>query len=191
MKELLTALLLVKTEIKPVFRDSKNNHRNYKYVSLDCILDKVTPVLSKHNLLIVQYVDDNNLVTELCHCETAQKITARFPLTPNPDPQKTGAMITYYRRYQITSMLGLIGTDEDTDCHEYTNTKVETTKPVETTKAVNYHYKAVTDYCKAFGVKRETLSMVLKQLNIKYTEVDGNNKNLILDTIKELELAPA
>jgi len=184
MKELLTALLSAKSELKPVFRDSKNNHRNYKYVSLDCILESITPVLSKHGLLLVQYVDDNNLVTDLFHCETGQKITSNFPLTPNPDPQKVGSQITYYRRYQLSAMLGLIGTDTDDDCSNYTETKPVETKPVET-KPVNLDYIAVTDYCKAFGIKRETLSSVLKDLNIKYTQVTKDNKKLILDTIKE------
>lgn len=171
MKELLTALLAAKNDLKPVFRDSKNNHRNYKYVSLDCILESITPVLSKHGLLIVQYVQDTNLVTELYHCETAQVIKSNFPLEKNPDPQKVGSQITYYRRYQLSAMLGLVGTDNDTDCHEY----VETISP----------WEQVTSYAKSLDIEKKTLLSVLKQLNLTWDKVDNINKYLILNSLKD------
>ena len=51
--------------------------------------------------------------TILVDSETGEKIENITPLTENPDPQKMGSAITYFRRYSLQSLLGLQAEDDD------------------------------------------------------------------------------
>lgn len=96
----------------------------YKYATLDSLIEMLRSVLPKHGLWFVQSptdCDDGiNLRTTIIHSSgefVEDSITfSKTELTkgkPN-DTQKIGAAITYFRRYVLASLFG-VAADEDTD----------------------------------------------------------------------------
>ncbi len=118
---LATALVAAMAEIKNPQFDKINTGvgRGFQYASLGAMLGAVKPVLAKHGLGIIQafrdYGDGSGCVeTTLVH-ETGESMsTVSPPFALDPNPQKTGAWVTYYRRYMLSGMLGVLG-DEDDD----------------------------------------------------------------------------
>jgi len=99
----------------------------YSYATLDQIMDKLSPVLSAEKLLL--YHETNYDTEEKCsYIKTTvldvekpeDKLTSLTYLNSNvklPGQNEVmviGSMITYYRRYHVTSMFGLT-TEADTD----------------------------------------------------------------------------
>lgn len=119
--KLASALVAALAEIKNPQFDKVNTGvgRGFQYASLGAMLGAVKPVLAKHGLGIIQafrdYGDGSGCVeTTLVH-ETGESMsTVSPPFALDPNPQKTGAWVTYYRRYMLSGMLGVLG-DEDDD----------------------------------------------------------------------------
>ncbi len=90
---------------------------SYSYASLDAVWDSCRKLLSENNLAIIQVPDEKEgqlqLETMLIHA-SGQWLTSTLPLITTPDPQKLGSQITYFRRYALSAMLGIV-TDEDMD----------------------------------------------------------------------------
>jgi len=99
----------------------------YSYATLDQIMDKLSPVLHSNKLLL--YHETNYCDVEKCaYLKTTvldvekpeDKLTSVTYLNSNitlPGQNAVmviGSMITYYRRYHVTSMFGLT-TETDTD----------------------------------------------------------------------------
>ncbi len=101
----------------PKTKEGQVGTRKYAYADLGDVLKAIVPVLNKHGLALVQSGSFQNdvqvLVTELRDKEDGV-ISSIFALPPAPDAQKFGAILTYYRRYAICSLLGVVG-DDDTD----------------------------------------------------------------------------
>jgi hypothetical protein len=114
--------------------DSVNPHFKNKYVSLNAVLEGVLPVLQKHNILLTQWPDEIHgqpgLVTKLTWVsgDKTDTLEAVTPLVlAKATPQEFGSALTYFRRYAILSILGLVG-DEDDDA------EVASPKPTPKTK---------------------------------------------------------
>ena len=95
---------------------------NYKYMTLDSMLNDIRPILLKNGLCITQTHQLNDVLvathTTLLH-ESGQyfKSTMEIPLTPSKQlsvPQQVGIVCTYTRRYTIQSLL-MIASEEDND----------------------------------------------------------------------------
>ncbi len=128
-KTLLEALLAVQKEV-PYLRlgkDSKGQvagNRDYRYLSLDKLMDEVLPLLSRHGLVWVTMPgqDDNGrpvldyMLVKSTHTDAKpEQIRGRMPLMlDKPTSQALGSAITYARRYSLASVLGLTP-DEDDD----------------------------------------------------------------------------
>lgn len=90
---------------------------SFDYADLSEILDKCRPILSKHGLAVTQILNETDKGTELNSMlvhESGETIESKVKLPPVHDPQAMGSMITYYRRYSIVALLGLVA-DEDDD----------------------------------------------------------------------------
>jgi hypothetical protein len=119
--KLASALVAAMAEIKNPQFDKINTGvgRGFQYASLGALLAAVKPVLAKHGLGVVQsfrdYGDGSACVETTLFHETGESMsTVSPPFQTDPNPQKTGAWVTYYRRYMLSSMLGVLG-DEDDD----------------------------------------------------------------------------
>lgn len=118
MKSIAAALVKFQSQLKPVEKGSENPFFESSYASLSDILQAVMPLLSPCGLSITQpmRVTDNCtiLITRLLH-ESGELIESEMILPHNPDPQKLGSLISYYKRYQLTALLGIATIDEDDD----------------------------------------------------------------------------
>lgn len=110
-------LLLIQQEIAAIKRDAKNPYFESNYFDINGLLAAVKPVLNKHKVVLLQplaYLKGRQmLVTVLMDTESETELRFFFPLPENPDPQKMGSLITYYRRYALQSMLALEAEDDD------------------------------------------------------------------------------
>ena len=92
----------------------------YSYADLPTIFNVVNPLLKKHNLGFTQLIDGTQLRTILFHTKTGDTIEscADIPQDVQLKGMNTfqvyGSAITYFRRYALSSLLGII-TDKDTD----------------------------------------------------------------------------
>jgi hypothetical protein len=126
---------------------------SYKYADLADILDQVKPVLSKNGLTIIQGNSDVtngvNIITLLLH-ESGEWISTDLLMPPahetrmNP-AQALGSILTYGRRYAITSLLNL-ASDEDDDANA-----PEAPKPTASSVSANEGITRKCDSCGAVG----------------------------------------
>ena len=102
-----------KKEIGKISKDSKNPFYKSKYFDINQLLEHVEPILQKNNLLVLQPIISNSVVTQIYDIESGERVESGIELTNQTDPQKRGSEITYYRRYTLTSLLGLQAEDDD------------------------------------------------------------------------------
>ena len=90
---------------------------SFKYASLPVIMDKIRPVLSKHRTAICQMLSGSELITRLVH-ESGEYVesTTTLPYRDQMSNQERGAVISYFRRYSIVGILGIVA-DEDDDAN--------------------------------------------------------------------------
>ena len=121
MKHLFKALAAFQQEVKPIFKGTKGY--GYSYADLPTIFDKINPLLEKHGLgftqLINTHEEDNYLNTIIFHVESGETLESntlipQVNLKNMNDYQSFGSGVSYFRRYCISSCLGLV-TDKDTD----------------------------------------------------------------------------
>lgn len=113
--ELAKALIAFQADLPKVELDATNPHFKSKYTSLTELTDKALPALSKHDLAFTAtpQVTESGFVLEahLIHASGAS-LTASFPIAET-NPQKVGSAITYYRRYALASMTGIVADLDD------------------------------------------------------------------------------
>lgn len=112
------ALLSAQKEITFAIKDSTNPHFKNRYADLSSVIDAVKPALNSAGIVFVQSASpsDNgrlNLTTRLIH-ESGEWIedTATCPL-PKQEPQGYISCLTYMRRSNLASILGLKTEDDD------------------------------------------------------------------------------
>ena len=62
---------------------------------------------------MLQPIEDNKVVSRLFDVESEKGVESSLELPNLTDPQKIGSAISYYRRYTLSSLLGLQAEDED------------------------------------------------------------------------------
>jgi hypothetical protein len=120
MKLISQALVKFQSQLKPVNKDSENPFFKSSYADLSSILQAVMPLLSANGLALSQpmKVQDGTtiLITRLIH-ESGESIESEMILPHHADPQKFGALISYYKRYQLSALLSVSTCDEDCDAN--------------------------------------------------------------------------
>jgi hypothetical protein len=118
MKNLMKALGDFQQECPVIHKDTIGH--KYTYADLPKIYSVINPLLKKHGLVVSQPLQDNTIKTILYHVPSEEFLESS---TPIPYVQLLGGMneyqaygsgVTYFRRYALSSMLGLV-TDKDTD----------------------------------------------------------------------------
>lgn len=140
MQNIYKALAGFQQEIPTLIKDTSGY--GYKYTDLPAIFEQVNPLLKKYGLGFTQPLNGNKIKTILFHCESGETIESETDLPietliyedvtkPNSKgileaksvikgfegmnkAQAIGSLITYFRRYSLSSLLGLV-TDKDTD----------------------------------------------------------------------------
>ena len=121
IKNIAAAQLAVQKEIKDISKDSTGY--GYKYTSFDKLVQYLRPLLAKHGISFVQMpVGDDKQVglqTMYMHAESGEWITnsIKSPIAESKGMntyQSIGSAITYFRRYSLSSFVG-IASEEDVD----------------------------------------------------------------------------
>lgn len=118
MKNLYKSIAAFQQEMPVLIKDTQAF--SYKYVDLPGIYEKMMPLLKKHDLGFIQPLKDDGIETIIFHITSGEEIKS-FTKIPQEVEMKgqnpfqvQGSAITYYRRYALTSMLGIIS-DKDND----------------------------------------------------------------------------
>ncbi len=80
---------------------------NYKNATLSQIQEKLNWEFEKQWLLVVHMIKDNEVVTEIHEIEDWAFVHSAIPMTEWTKPQDKWSEITYYRRYNLLSLLDL------------------------------------------------------------------------------------
>jgi len=124
MKNLIKKLAEFQSEVPVILKDTEGY--GYNYADLPAIFEIIIPLMKKYNLAFTQLTeynqqnDVNILITKLFLVETDVFLESRMRIKENVtlakmnDYQVLGSAITYYRRYALSAILGLV-TDEDSD----------------------------------------------------------------------------
>lgn len=188
MKELLTKISEVKSEIGTLSKNASNPFFKSKYLDLGEILSNLEPILQKHKLLLLQPVLDNSVSTEIHDLESGEIIKSAIPLPNIQDPQKIGSAITYYRRYSLQSLLAL-QTDDD-DANEASDNKP--TKTTQTPKTEPEKWLNVLDKDKNFTLEWSNIIKAIQEKKIssvadvrKYYKVSKEVETKILEQLNK------
>lgn len=111
-KELLKALQAVQKELEPIKKNSKGF--NYKYADLPRVWEKIGKLLEKNGFLIVHEVNPDGVKTTAYHEHGSLSSTIPFS-NEQMKPQEIGSEITYFKRYNLTSLFNVIIEGEDDD----------------------------------------------------------------------------
>jgi len=134
MKAISQALVKFQSQLKPVNKDSENPFFKSSYADLSSILQAVMPLLSANGLALSQPMKVQEgttiLITKLIH-ESGEEMSSEMILPHHADPQKFGALISYYKRYQLSALLSISTCDEDCDANTLVPEKAFN-KPVNT-----------------------------------------------------------
>jgi len=123
LSNLAAALSLAQAEMPEAVKDKVNPQFGSLYADLGSIIRTARPILAKHGLSVVQFVEDSApgilaMSTMVLHT-TGEYISAicTMPLGDKLTPQKYGSAITYARRYAFAAAIGIVS-DIDDDGNE-------------------------------------------------------------------------
>jgi hypothetical protein len=131
-KNIYKALADFQQEIPTLIKETSGY--GYKYTDLPAIFETINPLLKKYGLGFTQPINGTKIKTILFHCKSGETIESETDLPIDSlvyeendkkkfvlrgfegmnKAQAIGSLVTYFRRYALSSLLGLV-TDKDTD----------------------------------------------------------------------------
>lgn len=115
-KTLAQALSDFQRFLPSVSLDASNPHFKSRFTTLANLSKTILPKLAEHGFAfsVGSFVDNGVLVLDahLIH-ESGESRSAQFPIHET-NPQKVGSAVTYYRRYALAALSGVVA-DEDDD----------------------------------------------------------------------------
>ena len=120
--KIYATLIKVIAEMKNPIKEKENSFFKSKYATLDVICDDMRKIFAKHNIAIIQQPTMNAQglfvlrATAFSEDETLE--LGDYLIRPaKDDPQGNGSAITYARRYQLCSLMGIAAEDDDDGNH--------------------------------------------------------------------------
>jgi hypothetical protein len=105
-------LFKLQSEIGTISKDVRNPFYKSKYFDINSLIGQLHPLLKKYELVLIQPITDMHVRSVIVDLEGGS-VESSMLLPEIQDPQKIGSAITYYRRYTLTSLLGLQAEDDD------------------------------------------------------------------------------
>lgn len=140
IQSLAKALVTFNQKVNKIVKDENNPFFKSKYATLSHILDVIGEPLNSAGLVLTQWpTGENALTSRLIHAESGEWIESTYLMTGHKNtPQERGSLISYQRRYAISSILNLnIADDDDGNAATFGhNAKPESTKPVNGTRQI-------------------------------------------------------
>ena len=118
VSKLFTALAKAQGELDKAIKSSDNPFFKSKYPDLEAVIDASRPHLVANGICVMQFHEDSDdgrvrLTTIVGH-ESGEYVAATASLKPKVDePQTSLGSVTYLRRYDYASAIGLAQTDDD------------------------------------------------------------------------------
>lgn len=100
---------------------------SYSYADLEKVWEVAAPIIAKNGFTVINYGEVDKVTTLAFHT-SGESIKSQIALS-QLDPQKKGAEITYYRRYNLCMLFNIIVANEDKDAahtEEMSQDKLET-----------------------------------------------------------------
>ena len=163
--EISNALAKVQAEVKDLKKDKQGY--GYKYATLESLTSMARPILAKYGVSIINshgFNPENNTFTvktrAMCNGQWIEVSSSAIlqQLKGMNTAQIAGAYVTYFRRYNLSSLLN-ITSDEDVDSDvEIPQAKRNTKAPVEKPLTLNeylkkHRVKALKEFALTYGVK--------------------------------------
>jgi len=107
-------------DVPIIHKDTLNAFAKYTYADIAKVIQVINPYLKKHKLGFIQPLQGDSIQTIIFHTETGEQVESitRIPqgvqLKGMNEYQVYGSAVTYFRRYSLASILGLV-TDKDLD----------------------------------------------------------------------------
>jgi hypothetical protein len=180
MKNLIKSLAEFQNECPIIHKDTKGH--NYTYADLPQIFSVINPLLKKHKLCFTQLLENDGIRTIIFHVDSGEQLES-FTNIPYAklggmnEFQSIGSGISYFRRYCISSILGLV-TDKDTDA-------VVATSPV----AKKYPMKNGQTDWESIINECKTLTELSQLFIANETTMSGDESILNLLTKRKLQLS--
>lgn len=157
IKELALALSKAQGEIRPAIKDSDNPYFKSKYADLAAVWDVCRMPLSRNGLMVMQHPSAEgssvSVETLVVH-STGEWISSKLTMiAKDVTPQAIGSIITYLRRYSLSSIIG-IASEIDDDGNAASGLvkpqSTQATPPVQATQVKT----SPLDACMALGLKK-------------------------------------
>lgn len=116
--EFYAALSKAQAEMKPAEKDGENPHLGKPYATLKSVWDACREPLTKYGFCVIQEPVEApagfvRVRTTLGHSSGVARVSeAQMPVA-KPDPQSYGSVLTYLRRYTLSSVVGVCPDDDD------------------------------------------------------------------------------
>lgn len=165
--------LELNTEVTVVSKRTGAKYK-FKYASLPYIVETIQPTLTACGLAIYYSISELEISIIVAH-ESGQHIRSCLPLQFGENPQENGSIITYYKRYLLTSVLNLVA-EQDDDANisignSYEKKEIkEWLTPENFQKALKSDKKGITATLNAYngasgkGMKKEYKEQLLSKL---------------------------
>lgn len=113
--ELTKALIIFHSKVDNLTKDATNPFFKSSYCTLDNIINTIEAPLNAAGLTFAQFPSGEHGLTTILMHESGEWMESEYFMTPvKNDPQGSGSVITYQRRYALASILGLsVDTDDD------------------------------------------------------------------------------
>jgi hypothetical protein len=157
----------------------------YTYADLPAIFEAINPLMKKHGLGFTQLMQGTSLETRIFHVESGEYLQsfADIPqdvqLKGMNNFQVAGSAITYFRRYALSSALGLV-TDKDTDAGGEKVSKNEAKTPVKRTDEEIMLPPLAEESFKKATEAVEKGTVTVSQIKAKYVLTTAQEKALEL-----------
>jgi hypothetical protein len=109
---LYAAMAKARSQMKQPKMDGGNPHFNSRYLTLAGLLEAVMPALAENGIHVFQVPVDDVLLTVVTH-ESGDSVEYRSKMPPAKDPQQLGSILTYFRRYTLSGIIGIAGDIDD------------------------------------------------------------------------------
>lgn len=171
MKEIMEALSNFQDQCPQIVKDKLNPFYKNKYADLDNIWKNIQIPLRKNGFVLCQpcqTIDSESFIikTILYHIPSGQMLESSIS-TKTSDPQKIGAIITYFRRYEISALLGIV-TEDDTDGNNTVSQHDKQITNSETSSKTN-----INDNFKIGKISKINISKTKNEKDITYVTVEN------------------
>lgn len=109
-------LLEFQKRVSAIPKDSTNPFFKSKYFDINTVTGAIRPILNDVGLVMLQPLatfEGKNGIKTIIRDGNTELVNEFIEIPINPDPQKQGSIITYFRRYALVSLLLLQGEEDD------------------------------------------------------------------------------